>query len=131
MKTLIFFTAQFPLGTSETFIESEFPVLAQSFDKIFIVTNDLYSAEKRKIPAHVQVVRYPYASSFLSKILSLANFFYFRVLLQIFKTKTVKVLVWNYKIEARLKNQFEKRKCFAKEIETNLFVFYINFIAKI
>jgi glycosyltransferase involved in cell wall biosynthesis len=74
-KTLIFFTDSFPFGTSETFIENEFPFLVNSFEKIIIVTTNLTDAKTRKTPDNIEIVRIPYKPSFKFKVLSLLSYF--------------------------------------------------------
>src|SRR5687768_3578028 len=68
MKTLVLFTSSFPFGNGEAFIESEFPFLCKTFEKIIIVTNELKNKNQRIIPENVIIVRFPYSSSFLNKI---------------------------------------------------------------
>ena len=74
-RTLIFLTDSFPYGTAETFIENEFPFLVKSFDRIFIITNNLTDAKTRTIPDNVEVIRIPYKPSFRYKVRSLFGFF--------------------------------------------------------
>ena len=74
-KTLIFFTDSFPFGTSETFIENEFPFLLRSFERIFIVTANLIDEKTRLIPNNIEIIRIPFAPSFKYKVISLLNFF--------------------------------------------------------
>jgi len=74
-KTLIFFTDSFPFGSSETFIENEFPFLLNSFKRIIIVTTNLTDAKTRKIPDNIAIVRIAYKPKFGFKVLSLLNFF--------------------------------------------------------
>lgn len=68
MKTLVLFTSSFPYGNGEAFIESEFPFLCKTFDKIIIVSNELRIKNKRTIPDNVVIIRYPYYSSFYYKM---------------------------------------------------------------
>lgn len=74
-KTLIFFTDSFPFGSSETFIENEFPFLVNAFQKIYIVTTNLTDAKTRNIPDNVEIIRIAYAPSFKYKVLSVLNYF--------------------------------------------------------
>jgi glycosyltransferase involved in cell wall biosynthesis len=48
-KKLVLITAHFPYGTSETFLESELPILAQNFESIDILTFNTIG-NKREIP---------------------------------------------------------------------------------
>jgi len=59
-KTLFFFTSSFPFGTGETFIENEIEYLAEAFDTIIIVSNDVNSEQTRKVPSNVLLQRLPY-----------------------------------------------------------------------
>ena len=68
MKTLVLFTSSFPFGSSEAFIESEFPFLCRAFEKIIIVTNELEAKDKREVPENVTIIRYPYYPSFSYKV---------------------------------------------------------------
>ena len=74
-KTLIFFTDSFPFGTSETFIENEFPFLINSFKRIFIITTNITDAKTRQIPDNIEIIRIPFVPSFKYKVLSLLSFF--------------------------------------------------------
>ena len=53
-KKLVLITAHFPYGTSETFLESELPILAQNFEKIEILTFPT-KGDKREIPTNCSV----------------------------------------------------------------------------
>ena len=53
-KKLILITAHFPYGTSETFLESELPILAQNFESIEIFTFPT-KGNKREIPGNCKV----------------------------------------------------------------------------
>ena len=53
-KKLVLITAHFPYGTSETFLESEMPILAQNFEKIEILTFPT-KGDKREIPTNCSV----------------------------------------------------------------------------
>ena len=48
-KKLVLITAHFPYGTSETFLESELPILAENFEQIEILTFSK-KGNKREIP---------------------------------------------------------------------------------
>ncbi len=75
LRTLIFFTDCFPFGTSETFIENEFPFLLKSFSRIIIITHNLADAKTRTIPADVEIIRIPYKPSRKYKLLALLRYF--------------------------------------------------------
>ncbi|HZY25415.1 MAG TPA: hypothetical protein VFE71_06285, partial [Bacteroidales bacterium] len=63
MKTLVFVTSQFPYGKGESFIASEFPFLAKSFDKIIIVAQNVASEKTRDTSLNTTVYRYNPATS--------------------------------------------------------------------
>jgi glycosyltransferase involved in cell wall biosynthesis len=75
MRTLIFFTSQFPFGSGETFVENEFPFLAAAFDRIFIISNKTDGPQTRSIPPAIDIIRIPYSSSFPYKAAALAHIF--------------------------------------------------------
>lgn len=72
MKTLVLITSQFPFGTGESFIESEFPLLAENFDKILIFSQNISSEKNRKTSENTVVYRYNPATS-------LSEFLYFPI----------------------------------------------------
>ena len=63
MKNLVFITSQFPYGTGESFIASEFPFLAKSFDKIIIVAQNVTFEKTGDTSANTSVFRYDPATS--------------------------------------------------------------------
>lgn len=73
-RTLVLFTSSFPFGIGEPFLETEFPFLTPSFERIFIVSNGLSAEQTRQIPSNVKLIRYPYNASFRYKIAALLNF---------------------------------------------------------
>lgn len=64
MKTLVLLTSQFPFGTSESFLESEFPYLNNYFDKLIIIAQNNSGEMTRRVPQNVIVHRYNPSSSF-------------------------------------------------------------------
>ena len=56
-KKLFLFTADFPYGTGETFLESEIHYLAKGFDEINIISQNLTSTICRKLPENCSVER--------------------------------------------------------------------------
>lgn len=65
MKTLVLITSQFPFGTSESFLESEFPFLKSEFDKIIIIAQNISGKMTRVVPEGVIVHRYNTSTSFM------------------------------------------------------------------
>jgi glycosyltransferase involved in cell wall biosynthesis len=78
MKTLVLITSQFPFGTSESFLESEFPFLNNNFDKIIIISQNVSAQKTRTVPERVTIHRYDPSTSFLEflwlPVLILQNF---------------------------------------------------------
>ena len=62
-KTLVFFTAEFPFGKGETFVENELPFLEEYFDKIIIVSNSTEDPLVRKVSNKIRLIRTPYRAS--------------------------------------------------------------------
>jgi glycosyltransferase involved in cell wall biosynthesis len=65
MKTLVLVTSQFPFGTGESFIGSEFPVLSRSFEKIIIIAQNVSGERTRSMNGNVAVYRYNPATSLI------------------------------------------------------------------
>jgi glycosyltransferase involved in cell wall biosynthesis len=65
MKTLVLITSNFPFGTGESFIESEFPFLNRNFDRTIIISQNTLGNITRTIPENVGVYRYNTSTSFL------------------------------------------------------------------
>ncbi|MEN7549602.1 glycosyltransferase [Rapidithrix thailandica] len=93
MKLLIFFTSKFPFGQGENFIESEIHFLADSFDKILLISNDTTSECTRSYPNNIEIKRLPYHLTLFEKITSLR--YIFGVLFwKEFKTLFTKYKLW-------------------------------------
>src|SRR5690554_4819725 len=73
---LFFFTATYPYGSGETFIENEIQYLATSFDSIIIVSNNVTDTQSRKVPSNVTCLRMNYELSFAQKLYALAHIFH-------------------------------------------------------
>jgi glycosyltransferase involved in cell wall biosynthesis len=63
MKTLVLITSQFPFGSGESFIDSEFPVLSRSFEKIIVISQNVSSEKTRDLDVNASVYRYSTATS--------------------------------------------------------------------
>jgi|ERR1035437_10266510 glycosyltransferase involved in cell wall biosynthesis len=74
-QILLFFTNDYPFGKDETFIENEMPILAQSFDKIIIISNDCSSKQTRIVPCNVVIERYSYFLSRWNLLFSIGEIF--------------------------------------------------------
>jgi colanic acid/amylovoran biosynthesis glycosyltransferase len=72
---LFFFTADFPFGNQEAFLENEITILSKNFDRIVIISgaNDL--SFERSLPKTVEVKNIPYENTFtfFQKILAFCN----------------------------------------------------------
>ncbi|MEO1050658.1 MAG: glycosyltransferase [Bacteroidota bacterium] len=71
-RTLVFFTASFPYGKGETFIESEILFLSKKFAKVIILTNG-HGDKTRPIPSNVLVRHIPYNLSLKDKLYSFSG----------------------------------------------------------
>lgn len=67
MRNLIFITGSFPWGYGEAFIESEFPFLSKSFDRIWIISNETPNNINRIPDEKYQVLYFPYQLTFPEK----------------------------------------------------------------
>lgn len=74
-RTLVLFTATYPFGKGEAFLESEFPFLEQAFERIIIITTNLTATESRPLAPHIQVIRLSYEASGWAKTKALTAFF--------------------------------------------------------
>ncbi|MEY3499339.1 MAG: hypothetical protein RL308_1008 [Bacteroidota bacterium] len=72
-KKLTLFTADYPYGTGETFLETEITYLAEGFDEVVIVSQNLVDAQTRQVPANCKLVRLNLSVSTADKLLSLAS----------------------------------------------------------
>ena len=61
-KKLVLITANFPYGTSETFLETELPILAQNFENIEIFTFST-KGQERQIPTNCSVTNITFNTS--------------------------------------------------------------------
>ena len=75
-KSLIFFTASFPYGGGEPFIETEIWMLSKYYDKIIIISSNLHSSEIRKVPNNVEVIRNNFTISTLRRFFIIGMLFY-------------------------------------------------------
>lgn len=66
-KLLFFFTASFPYGKDEAFIEDEINVLCAAFDKVIIITNNT-TGSIRPLPDNVFIEYFPYNLTVFEKI---------------------------------------------------------------
>jgi glycosyltransferase involved in cell wall biosynthesis len=94
MKTLVLISANFPYGTREPFLETEFPFLYREFDKIIIVSLNETSREKRKIPENVILLNYKTSTS-LSGYLYLPFLFF----------KNISLAIEMFRKEIRFRNK--------------------------
>jgi hypothetical protein len=74
-KKLILFTADFPFGSGETFLEAEIGFLAANFDEVLIVSSNCKDKQTRVIPTNCSTDRLDLSTSQFEKIRSLFNVF--------------------------------------------------------
>lgn len=72
-KILFLFTNTYPYSTGETYIENEMPYLAETFDRVIIVSNDISGKQTRTVPQNVKMERMPYTLNLFQKTLSLSS----------------------------------------------------------
>lgn len=72
---LILFTADFPFGTGETFLETEIKYLAEGFDEVLIISQNKSGQQTRVIPANCKVRRINLSITKVQKLQALINFF--------------------------------------------------------
>ena len=60
MKVLFFFTAKYPFGKGDSFVENEMPYLAKAFDNIIIISNECNDPQTKWIPENAVVEKIPY-----------------------------------------------------------------------
>lgn len=76
IKTKLYlFTANFPFGTSETFLETEIIYLAKGFDEVVIISQNITSVEYRRIPDNCSVERIDLVVSRFDKMKALLCIF--------------------------------------------------------
>ena len=63
MNTLVFLTSQFPFGTGESFIGSEFPFISQSFQRTLIISQNVTREKTRITSGNIKIYRYNPATS--------------------------------------------------------------------
>lgn len=59
MAKLFFFTAEFPYGTGETFIENEITFQPLFFDQVYVFSNKIHGGKTRKTPEKVTAIQLP------------------------------------------------------------------------
>jgi len=72
MKILFLFTAKYPYGKGDSFVENEMPFLAKTFDKIIVISNECNDPQTKSIPQNAIIERIPYE---LTKFDSFASIF--------------------------------------------------------
>lgn len=64
MKTLVLITSNFPFGTGEPFLETEFPIISKEFERKLIISQNVSSNNIRSVGSDVTVWRYDTSTSF-------------------------------------------------------------------
>jgi glycosyltransferase involved in cell wall biosynthesis len=82
-KTLVLFTATYPFGTGEVFIEHEISFLSEAFSEVIIFPQNTDSSWRRSTPSNVRVLKPNlaataaisafFSASFISEIISAAH----------------------------------------------------------
>lgn len=74
-QSLILFTAEYPFGSGETFLETEIKFLSEAFDKVIIVSQSDRANHSRTVPANCEVKRINLSISRSQKLSALMNVF--------------------------------------------------------
>lgn len=56
INTLFLFTASYPFGKSETFIDNEIEILCKSFNKVYICPKNINDGKTRSLPKNVEII---------------------------------------------------------------------------
>lgn len=115
-KTLIFLTAQYPFGTSESFIENEIEYLADKFDEVYVISaSPVNSRNVRPVPENVKVINIAPENSWTWRLASITDFNFWEQFNKDLKRKSKK---------ASLPNMFRvawgvyaKAQCIAQKLE--------------
>ncbi len=76
MKTRLFLMTQiFPFGKGETFLEAELPILAQRFDHVHIICENLKDSQTRATPDNVEIHRLSKQLSTFQKMTSFSKLY--------------------------------------------------------
>jgi glycosyltransferase involved in cell wall biosynthesis len=134
-KILFFFTADFPFGNQEAFLEREVDYLSKKFSKVVIISGATDLSYRRSTPKKVSVINVPYENNFTLTeiILSLFQFkFYYEIFLLVFiyhklpifgRIKTIFKSHVNSNILARL---YSSEISKYKEFKKYLYSFWFN-----
>jgi len=111
---LILFTADFPYGSGETFLETEITYLAKGFDEVLIISSNTVDIQTRYLPDNCSVERIDLQLSQSQKIFSILHIFHplfwkeLKVILTVYKQKLTKGILATMFISL----------CRAKKVET-------------
>lgn len=72
---LVLFTADFPFGSGETFLETEIKYLANGFQHVLIISANTRDAQTRQLPANCTTERIDLSLSLWDKLLSFKGLF--------------------------------------------------------
>ncbi len=73
--TLILFTANFPYGKAEHYIETELVYLSKSFRKVIIYCDPSCGGDARTVPLNVEILHYRYLPTFQEKAKAIMGIF--------------------------------------------------------
>lgn len=74
-KKLVLFTADYPFGTGETFLETEINYLCNTFDQVVIIAQNQSDVQTRTVPANCSVKRIALNYSLMTRLTSLLTLF--------------------------------------------------------
>ena len=80
-KNLILITSEFPFGSQETFLETEFPYLCRHFDSVIVIAQTTDSNIRCVIPHNVTLIQKEFVLSAFDKM-KLGRFFFRKEVLQ-------------------------------------------------
>jgi glycosyltransferase involved in cell wall biosynthesis len=137
MKTLVLLTSQFPFGTGESFIGSEYPLLSQSFERIIIISQNVNWKRTRAVSDNTVIYRYNPSTSvsgflclpilMFSNFLTIANLIKEEISYR--KISGNRIKIWNFTIlfkkiiKALQLRNFIRRTLYKESISESI-VFY-------
>lgn len=74
-KILVLFTADFPFGSGETFLETEITFLSKGFHSVHIISANTQNEQTRILPENCSVERFNLSLSGAQKVQSLVDIF--------------------------------------------------------
>lgn len=117
MRAIVLYTAEFPFGKGETFLETEIKYLAKAFDKVYIVaTESVDLSSKRETPSNCEISICPIACTGFEKLVSVSN-----MVAPIFKNEKKRIeQVYKIQIKKGIRNTLLLSISRAKKIKAHL-----------